>query len=288
MSPLAATRTQVVAFAGNREPIANFGYFEGVDNYTATRTIRLWNKGSVPMTFAVGTSNAAGSPHSLTPSQGTVTVQPGGFSPVHVTLSVGIGTVGNASAFREVSGLVTFTPQGGANNNVTLRVPYYLVPRALSQVDVTVADSTPSFTTTATVANNSEAAIAGSADFYAWGLRDGNDGAGGAGLEPDAEGNPVADEARWDTIFLFTYTVSVFNPRVVSFDYQNLGSAANPGVTEDTVQWWNATLGNFAGSNAAAGVFMDDLSDNITVVPAPGALALLGLGGLVAGRRRRA
>ena len=175
VSPLAASRTQVVAFAGNREPIVNFGYFEGVENYTASKTIRLWNKGSVPMTFAVGTSNPAGAAHTLTPSQGTVTVQPGGFSPVHVTLSVGIGTVGNASAFREVSGLVTFTPQGGANNNVTLRVPYYLVPRALSQVDVTVADPTPSFTTTATVTNDSEAAIAGSADFYAWGLRDGND-----------------------------------------------------------------------------------------------------------------
>jgi subtilisin family serine protease len=171
----AAARTQVVAFAGNREPIANFGYFEGVENYTATRTIRLWNKGTTPVTFSVGTSNASGSAHSLTPSQSSVTVAPGGFAPVHVTLSVGIGTVGNASAFREVAGLVTFTPQGGGNNGVMLRVPYYLVPRALSQVEVTVADSTPSFTTTATVTNSSEAAVAGTADFYAWGLRDGND-----------------------------------------------------------------------------------------------------------------
>jgi len=175
VSPLAATRTQVVAFAGNREPVANFGYFEGVDNFTATRTIRLWNKGAAPVTFNVGTSNAAGSPHSLTASQGSVTVPAGGFSPVHVTLSVGIGSVGNASAFREVSGLVTFSPTGGGNNGVVLRVPYYLVPRALSQIDVTVADSTPSFTTTSTATNNSEAAIAGSADYYAWGLRDGND-----------------------------------------------------------------------------------------------------------------
>jgi hypothetical protein len=127
------------------------------------------------VTFNVGTSNAAGSPHSLTASQGSVTVPAGGFSPVHVTLSVGIGTVGNASAFREVSGLVTFTPTGGGNNGVVLRVPYYLVPRALSQLDVTVADSTPSFVTTSTVTNNSEAAISGSADYYAWGLRDGND-----------------------------------------------------------------------------------------------------------------
>ena len=175
MSPLAAARTQVVAFAGNREPIANFGYFEGVDNYTATRTIRLWNKSGSPQTFSVGTSNASGSPHTLTASQSTVTVPAGGFSPVHVTLSVGIGGVGGTPTFREVAGLVTFTPQGGGNNSVTLRVPYYLVPRALSQVDVTVADSSPAGTTTATVTNDSEAAITGTADFYAWGLRDGND-----------------------------------------------------------------------------------------------------------------
>ena len=92
-----------------------------------------------------------------------------------------MSTAGDASAFREVSGLVTFTPQGGANNNITLRVPYYLVPRPSSLVDVTVADSTPdspSFTTTATVTNDADAAVAGSADFYAWGLRDGEDADG--------------------------------------------------------------------------------------------------------------
>jgi hypothetical protein len=120
------------------------------------------------------------------------------------------------------------------------------------------------------------------------GLIDNNNGTDGdgSGIEPTA--GLVGDQARWDTIFLFTYTVTNFAGRTISFDYQNLGSAANPGVTEDTVQWWDAALGNFRGSNAAAGTFRDDLSDNIQVVPAPGAVALLGLGGLVAGRRRRA
>lgn len=120
------------------------------------------------------------------------------------------------------------------------------------------------------------------------GLIDDNNGDGDdTGIEPTA--GQDTDSSRWDTIFLFNYTVTDFSGRTISFDYQNLGSAANPGVTEDTVQWWNATLGNFSGSNAAAGVYRDDLSDNITVViPAPGAVALLGLGGLVAGRRRRA
>jgi hypothetical protein len=198
----AAARTQVVAFAGNREPIANFGYFEGVENYTASRTIRLWNKSASPVTFNVGTSNAAGAAHSLTPSQSSVTVPPGGFSPVHVTLSVGIGTVGNANAFREVAGLVTFTPTGGGNNGVVLRVPYYLVPRALSQVEVTVADSTPSFTTTSTVSNNSEAAVAGTADYYAWGLRDGND-LEGSGADMRAVGVQSFDNGGGTRLMVF-------------------------------------------------------------------------------------
>jgi len=175
VQPLAAARTQVIAFAGNREPVANFGFFEGDANFSDTRRIRLWNKSGSPVTFNTGVTNAAGSPHTATLSRNNVTVQPGTFAPVDVTLAVPMSTAGNAGGFREVSGLVTFTPQGGGNNGVALRVPYYLVPRALSLIDVTVADSTPSFTTTSTVSNHPDAAISGSADYYAWGLRDGND-----------------------------------------------------------------------------------------------------------------
>ena len=46
-----------------------------------------------------------------------------------MTLNVPAGTAGNDLAFRHVSGNVVLT--GGDN---TLRVPYLLVPRALSKV----------------------------------------------------------------------------------------------------------------------------------------------------------
>jgi minor extracellular serine protease Vpr len=179
--PFGVVKTQAVAFAGQQIPAANFGFYESEDDFSGTRTIRVWNKGSAPMTFDVGTSNASGSPHTLTPSAASVTVAPGTFGAVDVALAVPMSTAGDATAFREVAGLVTFTPQGGANNNITLRVPYYLVPRPSSLIDVTVADSSPdspSFSTTATVTNSADAAIAGSADFYAWGLRDGEDADG--------------------------------------------------------------------------------------------------------------
>jgi subtilisin family serine protease len=176
VNPNAAARTQVVAFAGKRLTAANFGFYESEDGFTGTWTLRLWNKSATPVTFNVGVTSASGSPHTLTPSAATVTAPACcNHAPIDITLNVPMSTAGNAEAFREVAGVVTFTPQGGANNGVVLRVPYYLVPRALSLIDVTVADSTPSFATTSTVSNHADAAIPGSADYYAWGLRDGND-----------------------------------------------------------------------------------------------------------------
>jgi hypothetical protein len=75
-------------------------------------------------------------------------------------------------SFVEVSGLVQFTPVSAADNaGVTLRVPYYLVPRA--QSDVSTALGTLSGTNPSTVATvtNKKGAITASADFYAWGLQ---------------------------------------------------------------------------------------------------------------------
>ncbi len=197
--PFGVMRTQAVAFAGQQIPAANFGFYESEDDFSGVRTIRVWNKGAAPMTFDVGTSNVSGSPHTLTPSAATVTAAPGTFGEVNVTLAVPMATAGSAAAFREVSGLVTFTPQGGANNNIALRVPYYLVPRPSSLVDISVADSTPdspTFETTATVTNDADAAVTGTADFYAWGLRDGQD-ADGSPADMRAIGVQSFDDRRW-------------------------------------------------------------------------------------------
>ena len=67
--------------------------------------------------------------------------------------------------------MVTFTPASASDNNgVTLRVPYYLVPRALSNVSTKLLGFNASGNATATVKNKGP--IAGDADFYAWGLED--------------------------------------------------------------------------------------------------------------------
>lgn len=122
------------------------------------------------------------------------------------------------------------------------------------------------------------------------GLIDDNRGDGDdTGIEPTA--GITTDESRWDTVFMFMYAVTNFSPRTISFDYQNRGSTAYAGLSEETLLWWDESSGlhgNYLYSNAAAGVFRDDLSDNIqVVVPGPGVVGLMTMGALVGVRRRR-
>ena len=92
-----------------------------------------------------------------------------------MTLNVPVATAGNSDAFREVAGMVTLTPAAGSNNGVTLRVPYYLVPRAQANVRTTVAKLQGNSTSTTATITNKGGAIPATYDFYAWGLEDGKE-----------------------------------------------------------------------------------------------------------------
>ena len=171
----------MVALASNdRFAISvNYGFEELKANFSKTRTIRLNNNGTSAATFNISVANQAGSPHTLAVTSGgliggsisSITVPAGSHSDVNVTLNVPVATAGNSAAFREVAGLVTFTPATASDNNgVTLRVPYYLVPRALSSVSTKLSNFNAAGSATATVTNKGP--ITGDADFYAWGLED--------------------------------------------------------------------------------------------------------------------
>ena len=178
VDPVAATKTQVVAFGPKDQFALNFGFEERKDRLQKSETLQLRNNSTSRATFNVAVTNAAGSPHTVNLGQTSISVPARGTANFPVRLEVPMNTAGSSAAFREVAGLVTLTPTGGSNNGVALRVPYYFVPRPTALVDTKVADSQPdgpAFTTTATVENKSDAAVAGSADFYAWGLEDGND-----------------------------------------------------------------------------------------------------------------
>ena len=180
VQPLPAVRTAVVAVGDAGTATLNYGFEELNANYGKTKQIQLRNFGSSPATFNISQTNAAGSAHTVTVDS-SITVPAGGQRPVNVKLDVAAATVGSSSGspfgFREVAGLITLTPASASDNNgVTLRVPYYLVPRALSGVNAQMPNevfaSSPS--TVAQVSNPS-GPIAGSADFYAWGIEDPQD-----------------------------------------------------------------------------------------------------------------
>jgi hypothetical protein len=175
-----AVNTNVIALGDTATSTLNFGFSELKADFSQTKQIKLRNKGSSAATFNIAQTNAAGSSHSIVLGSSSVTVPAGTEVTVPVTLNVPVGTVGDSDqpppslSFREVAGLITFTPQSSTdNNNVTLRVPYYLVPRALSGVNATMQKSvtTASPSTNANLSNPS-GPTTGNADFYAWGLSD--------------------------------------------------------------------------------------------------------------------
>lgn len=171
-----AVKTQVVALSVNDTATLSYGFADLSSDYNQSRLVRLHNFSSQPVTFTVGHQRDAGSPHSVSTSARTVRVPAHGGASVSVTLRVPVKTVGDASAFRDVSGLLTLTPTGGANNGVPLTVAYYMVPRADSNIRVSLNMNTLKnrHAATATVSNYA-GAISGTADWYSWGVTDAKD-----------------------------------------------------------------------------------------------------------------
>jgi hypothetical protein len=109
-------------------------------------------------------------------SRTSVTVGSHDSVDINVTLSVPAATAGASNgaglSFQEVAGLIVFTPVGSDNAGVTLRVPYYLVPRARADIETKIGRLRGTNPSTVATVTNRNGAIAGDADFYAWGLQD--------------------------------------------------------------------------------------------------------------------
>lgn len=178
VQPVGSTRTQVVATTERRGTNLSFGYRELGRTFTDSRSITLNNRGSSSAYFNVSVTATSGSPHTVRLSRTSVGVDRGEDTSIDVRLTVPAATAGDSSAFNEVAGLITFTPATPSDNGgATLRVPYYLVPRAVSSLSTKLdgaLNNTTNPSTTATIRNRG-GAIAGNADFYAWGLSDKNE-----------------------------------------------------------------------------------------------------------------
>jgi minor extracellular serine protease Vpr len=179
VQPLPAVQTQAVVLgtANAPEPLS-LGFVELTTlNYSAIKNIDIRNNGATPITFKVNVTPAGGVPHLVAPMTPTVTVPGSSDALLPIKISVPVGTIGPAdladtiNGYKDVAGTVTLTPTDlSTNGGASLNVPYYLVPRARSLIQVSHnAPSLSNPNTTLTVSNG-PASIAGTADFYAWGL----------------------------------------------------------------------------------------------------------------------
>jgi minor extracellular serine protease Vpr len=179
VQPLPATKTQAVVLgtATAPEPLS-LGFTElTTANYSAIRNIDIRNNGATPIQFKVKVTQAGGVPHFVAPASSTVTVPALSDTLLAIKISVPVGTVGAShplgtiNGFKDVAGTVTLTPADpAANGGASLNVPYYLVPRARSLISVSHNAPTPTNPNATLNVANGPASIAGTADFYAWGL----------------------------------------------------------------------------------------------------------------------
>jgi subtilisin family serine protease len=183
VQPASATKSSVIARTEGGLPSVSFGVIESTRDISRNREFSVENRGSSPATFTVSIVKGAGSPHTITVSPTQVTVLAAESADVRVSLSVPAASVGDSSGFRQVSGRIVLTPTIG-NAGVTLSVPYYLVARARSIVQArTQGDFLAGDTTTSAVLlTNRSSTVAGSGDFYAWGLRGTHANLGSIGL----------------------------------------------------------------------------------------------------------
>ncbi len=175
VQPASSTATQVVARTEGQKFGAslNFGFAEFSDRFRRTKDISLRNHGSSDAIFNVAQAGASGSPHSVSLSRTSLRVPAHGQAEVRVTLDVTAATAGNSESFRDVAGLIAFTPASASDNGgVALRVPYYFVPRAQADVDTRIGKLAGTNPSTVATVTNKHGAIAGDADFYAWGIFD--------------------------------------------------------------------------------------------------------------------
>ncbi|GAA0959457.1 peptidase S8 [Virgisporangium aurantiacum] len=171
-----AVTTEVVALGDVGTASVNFGFAELDRDFKQSKVIVLRNFGNTPATFNASVGTKAGSPHSTKLSRTRVTVPARGETRIDLSLSVTASTAGTSAEFADVAGLVTFTPANGNNHGVALRVPYYMVPQAVSNIETKIDTNAlrRNGSAVATVTNR-RGVVPGAADWYAWGLYDSRD-----------------------------------------------------------------------------------------------------------------
>jgi minor extracellular serine protease Vpr len=253
----AAVGTMAYAFADRDETTVNFGFEEFSNDFTRTRTIHVKNDGPAA-SFDVAIERKQGSPHTVTVSPTHINIPKHGTATVELELTVPAATVGGslpdppADAFRDVAGLVAFTPSSMSNRGIALRVPYYLVPRVSSNVNTTLSLKRRATLGVANVQNRNSA-IPGTADFYAWGLESPNDRLGR--IDVRAGGVQSFDAGGGDRVLVFA--VNTFNawstPEQQEFDVSvDVNGDGTADIIVFSIDLGLITTGGFSGQMVAA------------------------------------
>ncbi|MFZ1412450.1 MAG: S8 family serine peptidase [Micropruina sp.] len=241
------------------ESTLSFGFAEIHDRFSATRTLTVANHGNDDAYVTLSSESAPGAwPGTVSFDRTRVTVPAHDTATVEVELQVE-GTdipssMNGDDQFRhhQVGGNVVLASSGGR-----LRVPYLLVPRAETRVtaSVTPAISTKTSSVSVNLAN-SGGPVSTVADFFTWGLSDGDDineaTAGVSGLDLRAAGVqsfPLGDDelvvfavnnhSRWNNAAVNEFDVNIDKdddgtPEFVLFSYDSGAVRAGSfnGVTE--------------------------------------------------------
>ena len=145
-----------------------------VDDYTATRTLTVRNQGDTPLTLEARAAQPQGNRHTVGLGASTVTVPAHGEATLDVTLTVPTPFPDPVGEFHglQVAGLVILTPQAGANAGVALRVPYYLLPVPVSDIDFVLDTRTLVRTGTVTTRLTNPYPLPGYSRWYVWTMQD--------------------------------------------------------------------------------------------------------------------
>ncbi len=220
VDPAAAIGTDVVALgtkvkadgsldlSGFHNSNLSFGFAELGKDFKQTQAITIRNHGdtTVNLVLTNNPSPASGAAN-ISFNKASVTIKPGKEATVKVTLQVAASTVPSSTgddqfAFHEISGNVTLTGSG-----LTLRVPYLLVPRSLSTIETKAKNLDGDLAAAEATVTNKKGVITGSADFYTWGLQDGNDvdenALGGAGYDVRAVGVQAFSDIPANPLLVF-------------------------------------------------------------------------------------
>ena len=243
VQPFPATQTSVIARAEGGAPNLSFGVAEFTSDFNDDGRIRVENHGSSSASFSVSVMPGPGSAHTATVNQTSITLSGHDSRTLHVKLAVPAATSGDSSAFRQVQGRIVLTPTSG-NNGATLSVPYYLVPRARSDVQAHLRGDLGEHASATVQLNNRSNSVGGTADFYAWGLSGSHTNLGSIGLR--AVGVQSFSDPTLGQIMVFAVDTFRRTSNPITTVYDIFVDVNGDGVADYDVE--AADLGLFTGA----------------------------------------